>query len=84
MKIDVLLVPRVSVDSAQQGVDLGQYEQATQLFVSGLMLFPVHNRMKNKPYFPDRDLVRRLLAECDVESPPFKELVAFAPRKTGK
>jgi len=84
MKIDVLLVPRVSVESAQQGVDLGQYEQATQLFVSGLMLFPVHNRMKNKPYFPDRDLVRRLLAECDVESPPFKELVAFAPRKTGK
>jgi hypothetical protein len=43
----------------------------------------LHNRMKNKPYFPDRDLVRRLLAECN-EAPPFKELVALVSRKTDK
>lgn len=80
LKINVLLVPRASVESAQQGLDHRQYEMATQKFVSGLMLFPVSIRMKNEPYFPDRDLVRRLLIHCDLEVVALEGWIGLRPR----
>ena len=84
LELDLLLIPADLVANANSSVDLAQYAEGTSKFVSGLMLFPVVAPMVNEPYFPDRDLMSRLLQHCDVERTSIDGVLALRPRRSAQ
>lgn len=82
LNLSLILVPEHLVSTANASVDLAQYAEGTGKFVSGLLLFPVVVPMVNEPYFPDRDLLSRLLQHCDVERTSIDGVVALRPRRS--
>ena len=84
LNLSLILIPEHLVATANASVDLAQYAEGTSKFVSGLMLFPVVVPMVNEPYFPDRDLVSRLLQHCDVERTSIDGVLALRPRKSAQ
>lgn len=81
LRCDVLLVPEDALSSAVTGFDREQYEQWVRSFLSKLLLWPVVGRVRNEPYVPHIDLLRRLLERCDVSATGIDGLVMLVPKR---
>jgi len=81
LKHAVILVPAGLVNSVNAGVDRMAYEKSISTFLSGLMVFPVTAQLRNDPFMPELEILRRLLDECVVEITSIEGLVALRPQQ---